>query len=166
MINVITKPIFDPCVGSGMFYFDKNNPLVHKNDVRKGFEINLCDGRGFKIIAETGWDYTNLPIADNSAYLIPFDPSHLIDAASTGWQAIKYGILDKDWRTQLRKGFAECFRVLKPNGVLIFKWNEVDIPVREILALTPYKPVFGHKSGKASKTHWICFFKYGNEVIK
>ena len=24
--------------------------------------------------------------------------------------------------------FRECFRVLKPYGVLIFKWNEVQIP--------------------------------------
>ena len=59
------------------------------------------------------------------------------------------------------KGFAECFRVLRPNGTLIFKWNETDIKVSEVLALTDEKPVFGHRSGKASKTHWICFMKGG-----
>lgn len=59
----------------------------------------------------------------------------------------------------LSKGFAECFRVLEPCGILIFKWNETDIKVLEILALTPEKPIFGHKSGKASKTHWMCFMK-------
>lgn len=59
----------------------------------------------------------------------------------------------------LRKGFAECFRVLTPGGVLIFKWNEHNIPVRDILALTPEKSLFGNRSGKASKTHWICFVK-------
>jgi len=31
--------------------------------------------------------------------------------------------------------------------------------VREILALTPERPLYGHKSGKASKTHWIAFLK-------
>lgn len=59
----------------------------------------------------------------------------------------------------LRKGFSECFRVLKTNGTLIFKWNETDIPVKEILALTEYKPLFGHISGKRSNTHWISFIK-------
>ena len=49
--------------------------------------------------------------------------------------------------------------VLEPNGVLIFKWNETDIKVSEILKLTDQKPVFGHKSGKLNKTHWICFMK-------
>ena len=44
-------------------------------------------------------------------------------------------------------------------GVLIFKWNETDIKVSEILKLTNEKPIFGHKSGKRSNTHWICFMK-------
>ena len=28
------KPILDVCCGSKMFYFDKDNPLVHFNDIR------------------------------------------------------------------------------------------------------------------------------------
>jgi len=32
-------------------------------------------------------------------------------------------------------------------------------PVSEILALTPVPPLFGHKSGKWSRTHWIVFYK-------
>ena len=59
----------------------------------------------------------------------------------------------------LTKGFTECFRVLKQGGFLIFKWNETDIKVSEILKLTPEKPIFGHISGKRSNTHWICFMK-------
>lgn len=72
---------------------------------------------------------------------------------------IKYGFLAKNWKNILSKGFKECFRVLKPGGFLIFKWNETDIKVSEILKLTPEKPVFGHISGKRSNTHWICFMK-------
>jgi hypothetical protein len=58
-----------------------------------------------------------------------------------------------------RLGFSECFRVLKPFGTLIFKWNEVDIPLRQVLALTDHKPLYGHRSGKAAKTHWVAFMK-------
>ena len=64
-----------------------------------------------------------------------------------------------DWREMLRLGFAECFRVLRPEGTLIFQWSESDYPVREILALTPERPLYGHRSGKFSKTHWIAFLK-------
>ena len=53
----------------------------------------------------------------------------------------------------------ECFRVLKDEGILIFKWNECDVPLKEVLKLTTYKPLFGHPSGKAQKTHWVCFMK-------
>ena len=66
------------------------------------------------------------------------------------------------WKEILTKGFAECFRVLAPGGFLIFKWNETDIKVSEILKLTPEKPVFGHISGKRANTHWICFLKNNN----
>jgi len=59
----------------------------------------------------------------------------------------------------LRDGFAECFRVLKPNGTLVFKWSEYEIPVREVLSLTSHKPLFGHRSGRQSMTHWIVFIK-------
>lgn len=44
-------------------------------------------------------------------------------------------------------------------GILIFKWNEDQIKVSEILALTNEKPLFGHKSGKRMSTHWITFMK-------
>ena len=61
----------------------------------------------------------------------------------------------------LRSGFSECFRVLKPEGVLIFKWNDCRFPVKEILALTDQKPLFGHRSGKKMGTHWVTFIKCG-----
>jgi hypothetical protein len=57
----------------------------------------------------------------------------------------------------LEKGFAECFRVLKPNGTLVFKWAESQFPIKDVLALTPEKPLFGHKTSKT--THWAVFIK-------
>ena len=103
-----------------------------------------------------------LPFENNAFGLVVFDPPHVIKeklALPTGWQQIKYGALYKNWPEMLQKGFSECFRVLEPGGVLIFKWNETDIPVKEILKLTAETPLFGHKSGKRSNTHWICFMK-------
>lgn len=153
--------ILDVACGGKMFYFDKHDPRVLFCDIRS-LTTTLCDGRQFEIKPDIVADFTNLPFSDNSFKLVIFDPPHLLhttDNEITGWQQIKYGALQGDWKTELRKGFAECFRVLEPNGVLIFKWNETNITVSEILKLTPEKPVFGHKSGKRSNTHWFCFMK-------
>ena len=79
---------------------------------------------------------------------------------TNSWLAKKYGQLNKStWQEDLKLGFSECFRVLKENGTLIFKWNEQDVPIKKILALTEHKPLYGHISGKRSNTHWISFIK-------
>jgi SAM-dependent methyltransferase len=75
------------------------------------------------------------------------------------WLAKKYGRLIGDWRDEIREGFAECLRVLKPNGTLIFKWNTTDIPLAEVLALAPIPPLFGHTTGRQAKTVWCAFLK-------
>ena len=46
----------------------------------------------------------------------------------------------------------------------IFKWNETRITVKRILEIINAQPLFGHKSGKASKTHWMCFMKFPDAV--
>lgn len=53
----------------------------------------------------------------------------------------------------------ECMRVLKPDGVLIFKWSETQIPADKLWRVIGRKPLFGHHSGKKSKTFWGCFMK-------
>ena len=54
----------------------------------------------------------------------------------------------------------KAFRALKPNGVLIFKWSEVQFPLSKILPLFPEKPLFGNRARKrGNKTHWLCFMK-------
>ena len=53
----------------------------------------------------------------------------------------------------------ERMRVLKPNGTLIFKWNEQQIPTSRIIEVIGQKPLFGHTSGKGGKTIWMCFLK-------
>jgi len=94
--------------------------------------------------------------------LVVFDPPHLLRAGETGWLFAKYGRLNDTWKEDLRQGFAECWRCLRNGGTLIFKWNEEQIPISEVLKLAPAKPLLGNRSGK--KTHWIVFYKgLGNE---
>ena len=104
-------------------------------------------------------DFRALPYSPETFYLVVFDPPHLVRAGTRSWLAAKYGKLSNDWRDDLRQGFAECFRVLKTHGTLIFKWNETQVKVREVLACAPYPPLFGNVAGKKNGTHWIAFMK-------
>ena len=157
------KPILDACCGGKMFYFDKNDPRVLYMDCRN-FSTKLCDGRQFEVKPDIVGDFTNMEFPDESFRMVVFDPPHLkytgVKKEAENWQMVKYGWLPAHgWKDILRKGFSECFRVLERGGFLIFKWNETDIKVSEILKLTPNKPIFGHISGKRANTHWICFIK-------
>lgn len=152
------KRILDPCCGSRMFWFDKKNPDVDFCDIRD-FEDTLCDGRKLEIRPDIIADFRKLPFEDNSYYLVVFDPPHLHAVGENSWLAKKYGKLNDNWKNDLKLGFDECWRVLKENGTLIFKWNEQDILVKDILNIFGKQPLFGHKSGKLAKTHWLCFMK-------
>lgn len=167
------KPILDACCGGKMFYFDKNDPRVLFQDIRC-FETKLKDRgklRPFAISPDVQADFTSMPYADNTFRMVVFDPPHLkytgLKKEAENWQMVKYGWPPAHgWQDILRKGFAECFRVLSPGGFLIFKWNETDIKVSEVLKLTDEKPVFGHISGKRANTHWICFMKPEESINK
>ncbi len=146
-----------------MFWFNKQHPDTLFVDVRRVEPISVGKGRNarqYECAPDAVMDFRQLDLPDRSFSLVVFDPPHSTRAGKTGWLATKYGALNKTtWRDDLRKGFSECFRVLKKGGVLIFKWNECDIPLREVLKLTPVSPLFGHPSGKQQKTHWVAFMK-------
>lgn len=159
------KPnVLDVCCGSRMFWFDRKDNRAVFVDKRKE-NHTLADksskGGSRQLIVDPDImaDFTNLPFDDNSFYLVVFDPPHLQSAGTKSWLAKKYGKLHGDWADDMRRGFSECFRVLKQNGTLIFKWNECQIPLRVVLGLTPEKPLFGNRKPSLSKTHWIVFLK-------
>lgn len=155
----MTAPILDPTSGSRMFYFDKADDRVEFGDIRRE-NHSLCDGRSLTIDPDVLLDFRDLPHADDTFHLVIFDPPHLSNVGENAWMGKKYGRLDRQtWRDDLRAGFTECFRVLRPHGVLIFKWNETQIPLSQILELTPHRPIVGHRSGKTARTHWVTFMK-------
>jgi len=150
------KNILDMCCGSRMFWFDKENDRVLFMDKRE-LDTELCDGRKLIVKPDLIGDFRNMPFEENIFDLVVFDPPHFIQLGETSWMAQKYGVLNKEtWKEDIQKGFSEAFRVLKPNATLIFKWNEEQVKLSEILKLTDEKPLFGNKR---SKTHWIVFMK-------
>lgn len=150
--------ILDPCCGSRMFWFDKNNNNTVYGDIRTENHI-LCDGRTLSITPDIKMDFKDIPFSNNTFKLIVFDPPHLKTLGNNSWMAKKYGKLSESWKDDIKKGFEECWRVLDDYGVLVFKWNESEIKNSDILKLITFKPLFGHTSGRHSKTIWMCFMK-------
>lgn len=162
----MNQRVLDPCCGGRMFWLDKENPDVVFGDCRSETLTvtdqshgNIGGTRTLRIEPDVLLDFRDLPYPEASFKLVAFDPPHLERAGPRSWLAAKYGKLGDDWREDLRKGFAECFRVLAEDGVLVFKWNETQVKVKEVLALTPVRPLFGHLSGHRSMTHWYVFMK-------
>lgn len=158
-------PVLDPCCGSRMMWFDKENSLVVFCDKRthNGTAMDRGNERSIIVDPDTVADFKSLPFPNDTFYHIAFDPPHLKVAGDKSWMYQKYGKLPEDWRAELLEGFTECIRVLKPYDTLIFKWSEVQIPVREVLDIViqdpQHKLLYGHKSGKAANTHWMSFMK-------
>ncbi|MCL5458068.1 class I SAM-dependent methyltransferase [Loigolactobacillus coryniformis] len=152
--------ILDVCCGSRMFWFDRHNPNTTYMDIRSG-SFDFTDRghtRTVDIRPDVIGDFRSIPFDDSTFDLVVFDPPHLIHAGENSWLARKYGKLDETWPFDIRQGFTECMRVLRPNGFINFKWNEDQIKLSEILDAAGYQPLFGDKRGK---THWLVFSKEG-----
>ncbi|MFA6292560.1 MAG: SAM-dependent methyltransferase [Victivallales bacterium] len=168
-----SKKILDACCGGRMMWFNRGHQEVLFGDKRSETltmtdrSHGCTDGtRMLHVNPDVVSDFRQLPFADESFYLVAFDPPHLIRAGQRSWMAAKYGKLGFNWKDDLKAGFSECFRVLKINGVLVFKWNETQVKLSEVLKLTPISPLFGNRSGKKAGTHWLVFMKTMNEVSK
>lgn len=155
-MDINSKEILDPCCGSKMFYFDKDNSLVDFRDNRIGKTV-LCDGRVLEVNPDVIGLVEDIKAADESYNLVIFDPPHL--DVGQGWQVQKYGKLPRNWKEWMKQAFKECWRVLKPGGTLIFKWYEYRISLKDILSCISHKPILGNRRPKNSKTHWLVFYK-------
>lgn len=158
--------VLDPCCGGRSMWFQKDHPNVIFGDIRHEI-ITVTDRSGGKrdgkrvlrIEPDVDLDFRALPYESETFRLIAFDPPHLRSAGPRSWMRARYGVLTENWQEDLRKRFSECFRVLETGGVLVFKWNETQVPLREVLELTPEKPLFGQTAGRRGMTHWLVFMK-------
>lgn len=147
--------ILDACCGSRMFWFNKENADAIYMDNRTE-DTNLCDGRRLIVKPDIIADFCKMPFENESFHLVVFDPPHLLNVGDKSFLALKYGRLEQTWQDDIKQGLSECWRVLKQNGTLIFKWNEEQISLSMVKPLLPCEPLIGQRRGK---TVWLVFFK-------
>lgn len=157
--------VLDACCGSRMFWFNRAHPSTVYVDLRNEEHV-LADrsSRGghrvLSVSPDVIADFRSMPFRDGVFDVVVFDPPHFFRNGQTGWMAKKYGTLNRaTWREDLRRGFAECFRVCRLFGTVVFKWNENEISVREVAALAPAEPLVGNKYGKHFESHFLVFWK-------
>lgn len=167
MNQMILPAVLDACCGPRMMWFNKGDRralFIDKRAETHQITDARHPGRSPCVIApDIIADFTAMPFADESFHLVVFDPPH-IKSSRTGKLARFrkiYGVLPNDWQAMLSAGFAECFRVLRPHGMLVFKWSEHCYPLADVLALTPHQPLFGHRTTRS--THWYTFMKPASE---
>lgn len=107
--------------------------------------------------------WEKLPFRDEVFDQVLFDPPHKIGNSYSVFSD-KYGQLELwGWQKQLYNASKEFLRVLKPKGLLFFKWAETckasDRAIKVIEA-GGFKPLFGSNttSGKTSAV-WVTYCK-------
>lgn len=157
--DIHIPPILDACCGGKHFWFNKENPNVLFMDVREVPKGTIPQQPNWSVSPDLKADFRDMPFADETFHLVVFDPPHAV-TDSDGIITTKYGKLDGEWEEDFRKGFEECWRVLKPFGVLQFKFNDVSVPINKILKLFPVEPLFGTKTKKGvNNTFWFTYMK-------
>lgn len=163
------KFILDACCGGRMMWFNKHHPNALYIDIRKEEKGIIYDRPNFEVNPDIVMDFRALDFKDKSFKLVVMDPPHFISLSKKSWVAKKYGVLERENATSdLKKGFAEAWRVLDDYGVLVVKWSieagSRSIPEKVLLSLLPSQPLFGHTTGTKSNTKWFCLMKIPGEV--
>ena len=180
--DMADKFILDATAGRRSMWYNKDNPNTiymdkeTDEDLFKRYSESLqCRNRpGINITkhktATVHANFKEIPYPNNSFNLIVFDPPHVITKKMSGSIQKCFGVLNPEtWQSELKKGLEECMRVLKPKGVLLFKWNTFSKRVKELYPLFPSDPLFSqtttgnNQKRNKSKTVWFCFMKIPEE---
>jgi len=148
---------------------NKNHPNVLFADIREEPNGFMGYGRKEGIHPDKIMDFRNMDLPSKCMKLVVFESPHLSKLGKTSLFRKKFGCLEpQSWQEDIKKGFSECFRVLEDYGVLVFKWSNSEIPFKEVLSLTEYKPLFYNTTNykATSVTKWFCFMKTPEQRLK
>ena len=150
-----------------MMWFNKAHPNALYIDIRAKGEGKFKQRPNFEVNPDIVMDFRDLKLTDKSFKLVIWDPPHGTNFSPSSIMAKKFGCLNAEtWQYDLKKGFSEIWRVLEDFGVLVFKWNDMSIPWKKVLAQFPQEPlVYNITAGpktletKGTRSYWFVFMK-------
>jgi SAM-dependent methyltransferase len=151
--------ILDACCGGRHWWWNKQHPLALYMDERVEPKGSVDVRPNFEVAPDFISDFREMPFEDESFNLVLFDPPHIVrNNPSDSYIRLKYGALPSDTeQDDLRRGFAECWRVLRPGGTLIFKWAG---DLERVKPHFPATPIVGTRSPRGGQTRWFVFYKH------
>lgn len=139
--------ILDATAGNRAVWFDKNYP-----------DAVYIDRRQFP---KTLWlDCRWTPFKDGSFDLVVFDPPHMA-IGPRARMARTYGHFStREIRDLVRDAFREFHRILRPDGLVAFKWNDHDTKLDRILSeVRGFDRLVGvpvaMRTKHSSMTYWV-----------
>ena len=152
--------ILDACCGGRMWWWDKQHPLALYMDKRAEKKGANPERPNWHITPDVIADFRAMPFGDATFQMVVFDPPHIIREKPSGIYPLYYRTLHPDTeQDDLRRGFAECWRVLAPGGTLVFKWAG---PLARVEPHFPSRPIVGQRilrKGSGLGSRWIIFYK-------
>lgn len=140
--------ILDLSAGNRAIWYNKAHPLTVYLDKRP--EVNP----DFVV------DTTSIPDCVGKDFdLVVFDPPHM-NCGKNSNMSKAYGHHTTKQIIELIQGTgSEAHRVTKAGALMALKWNDHDIPIKQVFKMMPnWEPLFGHITkdgpGTGSKTFW------------
>lgn len=145
--------ILDVSAGERHVWFNKQHPETTFLDIRPEVGPDVVgDSRDLGRFGSEWFD------------LVVFDPPHG-SIGPNGAMGKRYGSFKIDYiRELVKQSDAELARVLKPDGLMSFKWNDRQIRLPIVLSWLPsFLPLFGHhvdaRQARPSTTYWVMLRK-------
>lgn len=149
--------ILDATCSHRLMWENRNDPETVYMDIRP------------EVAPDIVGDITRAPFAAGTFDLVIFDPPHAsLGVNST--MADRYGVFtDAQIRAAVASGFQEISRVLREDGLCLFKWSDGSYPLGKMVAMRPpaltvlvtQRVSYHNKSG--NQCFWVTLVKRSKE---
>jgi SAM-dependent methyltransferase len=155
--------ILDATAGPRGIWFDKEYPDATYIDVRTE--------PGVTHPGNEAQDCRHTRFADGEFDLVIFDPPHMAIGPKAE-MAKRYGSFSTAYiRELVADAFREFHRVLRPDGLVAFKWNDHDTPMSKLLpTIHGFDPLVGVRIAQRlhhqSETSWVLLRRVPNGQVR